>query len=224
MKHDEAFMKPKYNLPRGYLSYSAVKLWLTSKAQYRKRYYENEKPFETVETNFGHKIHEIMEDPKKIVKYPALMKIPRYSVSEFEIIVDVDGVPVKGRIDSYEPTTGSFNDTKSGHRNKDGKAPWDAVRVRKDMQLPWYSFLIKHATGKVDKTCYLIWIETSFKRKTIEFDGHELSNESRELELTGAIEVFKRNIAQWERDRIRKLIGKVAKEISRDYTEYLKSK
>lgn len=213
----------KYNLPRGYLSYSQVDLWLKSKSQYRKRYYQNDKPIETVETRFGHQIHEIMEDPKKIKKYPELATVPRYSVSEHDILVEVDGVMVKGRIDSYDPETFSFSDMKSGHRNKKGEEPWNNVKVRKTLQLPWYSFLIWWTEGRVDPICFLIWIETRFKHKTIEFEGHKLTNESRELELTGVVKVFKRRIAKWERERVRKLIGKVAREIHKDYVNYLQT-
>lgn len=164
-----------------------------------------------------------MEDPEKVALYPELHKVPHFELSEYEIIIEVDGVMVKGRIDSFCPKTFAFSDTKSGHKNKDGKAPWNAVKVRKHMQLPWYSFLIELSEGKVDPICFLIWIETAFKQKTMNFDGHVLLNESRELELTGIVKVFKRRIAKWERERIRKLITKIAKEIHNDYTNYLKS-
>lgn len=202
----------KYNLPKQYLSYSQVSLWLKNKEQYRSKYYLNEPTFETTESLYGKLIAKIMEDPVEIAKNPTLALVPRYSEPEYDITVDIEGIPVRGYIDSYDPDTHSFYEYKTSHTNS-----WNKVSVAKHLQLPFYSLLIEEKHKKVNRTCHLVWIETEFSKKTIEFAGHTLEADSRELRLTGKIETFKRIIPKWERERVRQLIVKVAEEIHEDY-------
>lgn len=205
------------NLPKKYLSYSQLNLWLKNKDNYRAKYYRGEPSHENPEMIFGKKIAKILEDPKE---HPILSTVPRYSISEHGIKTVVDEVPVLGYIDSFDPETKAFIEYKSGHLNSKGESPWNKVNVRKHEQLPFYSLLIEVTEGTVDRNCQLIWLETKFKSKTMEFDGHILESDSRELELTGRVEVFKRVITKWERIRMRNLIKQVAKEISEDFTNY----
>lgn len=207
----------KYNLPRSYLSYSSWSLWKRDKQAFRRRYYFNEDSFETVETIFGKKIAKRLED-----KDPELSFIPSYSKSEHGIETIIGDVPVKGYLDTFEPDSFSFGEYKTGHLSKEGKAPWDIVKVAKHDQLPFYSLLIESKYGKVDRVTHLHWLETKFKEKKIMFEGIELIANSRELELTGKILTFKRIIPKWERDEIKKSIIKVAEEISEDYSLFLK--
>jgi hypothetical protein len=207
----------KYNLPRSYLSYSSWSLWKRDKQAFRRKYYFNEAPFETVETIFGKKIAKRLED-----KDPELSFIPSYSKSEHGIETLIGDVPVKGYLDTFEPDTFSFAEFKTGHLSKNGKSPWDEVKVARHDQLPFYSLLIEAKYGKVDRVTYLHWIETAFKEKKIMFDGMELIADTRELQLTGRIETFKRIIPKWERDNIKESILLVAREISEDYSLFLK--
>lgn len=208
----------KYNLPKPYLSYSQINLWLKNKNQYRERYYQNKKSPETIETIYGKAIAKILEDPIEIAKNPTLSLVPRYAEPEFEIKIEVDGIPVLGFLDSYNPDTHSFYEYKTSHLNT-----WNDVSVSRHLQLPFYNFLIKEAHGKVDRVCHLIWIETRFKKQKIEYDGHELQANGRELELTGKIQVFKRTIPKWERDWVKQLLTTTAKEIDEDYKYYTRN-
>lgn len=219
MKKDN-FTK-KYNLPRTYLSYSSWSLWKKNREAFRRKYYLNEPSFENVETIFGKKIAKMLEDKEQIKKHPVLSLIPSYSLAEHGIDVVINDIPVKGYLDTFDPETFSFGEFKTGHLNKDGKAPWNRVKVFKHDQLPFYSLLVEKKYGKVNRVTNLHWIETKFKEKMIVFDGIELIADSRELELTGRIESFKRIIPKWERELIRKDIIKVAGEISEDYTNFL---
>ncbi len=206
------------NLPKKYLSYSSWSLWKKNKDQFRRKYYLNEQPFETVETIFGKKIARMLESDDS-----SLVNIPRYPISEKQIEVEINGVPVKGYLDTFDDIAFSFMEYKTGHANKLGVPPWDRVKVAKHDQLPFYSTLIKNKFGKVDNITYLHWLPTRWKVKTIEYMGHTLYADSRELELTGEVETFKRNIFQWERDLIDADILKVALEISEDYTAFIKT-
>ena len=213
----------KYDLPRGYLSYSAFDLWCRNKDQFRKRYYESEKPFETPETLFGKKIAEMIENNEhhddKIVS-----KIINYPCKEYEIEVDVKGLKIVGRLDQFHDTEYRVHEIKTGHRSPSGKVPWDPVKVRKHKQLVWYSLLVELKHGKVHPEVILQWIETKFSRKSVEFDGHTLTANSRQLELTGTIKTFKRRIHKWERIKLLKEIQKTAADISEDYKLWKKTR
>lgn len=208
------------NLPKKYFSYSQYDLWKKSKSEYRLKYYEGKESFETVETIFGKKIAKMLEDDAVVAAHPVLSKVPRYSKPEYDIQVEVEGIPIRGFIDTFEESDCSFLDYKSGHLSKDGKIPWDAVKVAKHEQLPFYSVLLKEKHGKVNRKTGIVWLETAFKNKTVDFDGHKLSAETRELELTGKYETFYRIIPQWELKIMREKIVKAAYEISEDYTKY----
>lgn len=201
------------------LRYSALDTWLKSKDSYRKRYYEGA-TFGSAEMTFGHEIHKLMEDPEQVKAHPILSQVPRYERSEYNIVVPLDDFKIGGCLDSIDLETFAFLDYKSSHRNKEGKVPWDNVRVAKHMQLPFYSVLVRSLHGKVDPNVLLVWLETAFKNKTKEFDGHTLTASSRELELTGEFKVFKRRVFKWELDSLEKVIIKSAGEINDDFTKY----
>lgn len=202
-------------LPRPYISYSAYHLWRTNREQYRRRYYDNEKPFETIETKFGKQIADWLESDDPRTKH-----IPNYLAREYDIEVMIDGTRVIGRIDGFDEARIRFLDHKSGHASKDGKVPWDLMKVRKLEQLPFYSMLLKEKFGKVDNICHLVWIETDWKKNTTEFDGHVLEAGSRELQMTGRVKKFRRIIREFERKRIKKDLINAINEIKKDYADY----
>lgn len=188
------------------MSYSSMTLWKSNKEGYRERYYRNGKSFQTTETIFGKTAHEALEDADKL--------------REKAITVMIDDLKVKGFLDYFDPARLYFHDDKFSHRSKEGKVPWDPVKVRKHEQLPFYSMLVKEKFGKVSNVCHLIWHETQFKTKTVTFDGHVLKSTSRELEVIGKPKRFRRVIWQWERDRMKREVLKIAREIHKDFEIY----
>lgn len=207
-------------LPRGYLSYSAMMLFLKNKNAFRAKYYRNEPQMETVEMSYGKQIASFLENDEQVKKHPILKQIPTGGIAEYEIQTEIDGIPVMGRLDRYFEETHSFHEIKTGHKSHSGGAPWDRVKVRQHQQLPFYSLLIEVSTGKVDPLCTLIWIETMFTKQQREFNGHTLETESRVLDFTGRIEVFERRITKWERKRMREQIISVAQAIHEDYKTF----
>mgnify|MGYP006888280883 CR=1 FL=1 len=199
------------------MSYSAYALWKRDKDAYRRKYYEEEKPLETVETRFGKLLAEKLERCDDDVKH-----IPNYASREYNIEVFIKGNRVIGRLDGFDEDRKRFLDHKSAHATKDGKSPWNNLKVRKLEQLPFYSMLIKEKFGKVDRTCHLIWIETEFADKTIIWNGSKLFSSSKSLMLTGKVKKFRRIITKYERDRIKNDLLKVMEEIKQDYVEYKK--
>lgn len=205
--------------PRDSLSYSGWSLWKTSKELYRKRYYENEKPFETVETIFGKHIAKLLEDDDESLRH-----IPRYDTPEKMIEINIKGAKFNGRIDTFDSKKLGFLDYKTGHLTPDGKIPWNRLKAAKLKQLDWYSWLIEAKFKKVKNLCHVVWLETEFKKKTMEFQGHTLEAQVRELQLTGVMKKFSRTIMNWERKKIRAEALKAIKEINEDYEEYKRIK
>jgi hypothetical protein len=196
-----------YKLPKKYLSYSAIDLWLKNPAQYRKKYYENYNQPTTPEMLFGKNIALLLENADASVAH-----IKQYSHPEYKLDVVIEGVPFFGFIDSYDPKKKRFLEYKTGH------APWDAVRVRKHLQLPLYSLAIECLEGEVDDTCELIWMQTEkVEKKALGLVTHE---DAYGIKLTGEVKSFKRKIEQWERDRLREQLVQIATDIEKDYEEY----
>lgn len=213
----------KYNLPKGYLSYSSMEMWRSSKDQFRMKYYSQDVyNFETPYTKFGKFIAETFEDKKAKKAHPVLCKIPSYSVSEFPLEVEIDGVPIKGFIDSFDPKKNRIIEYKTGVR-KPGNQNWSDVRFKKHNQTVMYSVAVKELLGEVHPDVKLIWMETCWREEcvTIPFGEQIITECGPHLGLTGHFEVFKRTIEPWELEWFRKEIVKTAQEIHDDYTLYL---
>ncbi len=204
-------------MPKKYLSYSQMRLWLDDKEKYRDRYYKGDEGRVTQALMFGSEIAKGLEDGT--VKIPNLVILP---VPEFKINVDVDGVPFFAYIDQYDPGPKAFRESKTGQMKQGGKPRWTQKDVDQHMQLDVYSLLIQLSQGSVQDLCHLDWLHVRHKTKYIEFASMTLESESNQLELTGEVTSFERIVTQTERDRIRILISTVAREISVDYAAYLK--
>jgi len=213
-------MSGQLTLPKKYLSYSALTLWKRDKRAFRRRYYEGIAMPDTPYTLFGREIAEELE------KREALSHIPRYSVPEYKCEVEIDGVPVLGYLDSFDPDTNSIMEFKTGIKTPSGKPRWTKLEVAKHEQLPFYSMLVEEKHGKVDPVVTLVWLETAWveREKTHFAEALDmmLSSTYRVLELTGHSETFTRRIAKWERDRMREWVRTASKEIAEDYAEYQK--
>lgn len=180
---------------------------------------------DTVYTRLGKKVAEILEDPKAKKKHPVLKKVPAYSHPEYQIEHVINGVPVKGFIDSFDPVKGRIIEYKSGIRRADGRAPWDTVKVKKHNQVLLYALCVKELGMPVDKNTKLVWLETAWMEscEKTEFGDKEFLTCKPDLQLTGHVEVFKRKLEDWEFDWMKQYIVKTAEEISADYTAYLKA-
>lgn len=197
-----------YDLPKKYLSYSAMALWQTNKEAYRRRYYLDEPSVETYATIFGKQVHKQFEDDETI---PG-------SETRFEIEID-KGLRLLGYVDSFNEADLSIVDFKTSHNQK----TWTKVSVAKNKQLVFYSLLVQAKYGKFNKVATLEWHETRLKPGGIEYKGRVYETSSRELELTGRVEVFKRKVYKWEIEKLRKEIIKAAKEITEDFKLWKKT-
>ena len=211
----------KYNLPRNYLSYSAYKMWCSSPKSYRKRYYLNETPFRTPQTDFGRLIGNVVET-EDYSKDPVLSKIVNYSEKEYKIETMLDDLPLLGYLDQLNLEDLAIMEMKTGHRSKTGKAPWDRLKVRKHEQLVFYCMLIELMHGKYNPDVILQWIETEKVSEVKDERGHVLMEQVARIEMTGVIETFERTVGEWEVEAMKTKVLIVAQEISEDYTEWQK--
>lgn len=203
------------NLPKPYLSYSALSLWRKDREGYRRRYYLGEKPPETIHTIYGSEIHKLIEDGKLDVEDHPREKYQ----SEVKLEVEIGGIPVLGMMDLFNPKTKAVSDIKTGIPRLDGSPRWTQLEVERLDQLPFYQMMIRAKYGKVQKTAKLIWLECEWHTvtDTHEFDGHKLTKERRDLRLNGKQHVFKRVIQPWELDRQEEMLIRDAREIQKDY-------
>lgn len=204
-----------YNLPKGYLSYSAYIMWIRSKDSFRKKYYLGIDDFKNKETIFGKKIDKHLEEGGVIEG------VEKYHSAQHQIEVEIEpGLKILGYLDDFDEETLSILEVKTGHTLKSGKAPWDNIKVRKHKQLVYYALLVYLKYGKYNPKVKLTWLETDFENTTYDFAGYKLSSDDKELKLTGKVETFERYIEQWELDRLKEDIKRVAKEITQDYESF----
>lgn len=208
-------------LPKGYLSYSAMELWLRDRPGYRARYYIGEPYFSTPYTEFGNVVGGALENREwdHPVLAPVRGKIPQGTHPEHLIEVEIAGVPILGKLDDFNLQNFAIEEYKTGIRNN-GKAPWDRVKVRKHKQLTLYTLMVKHKYGDWNPDIQLTWMETEWTRicEQVEFAGGTVPECYMGLRLTGHVEVFNRTIAEWELDRMEQFIRTTAEEISEDFT------
>lgn len=208
-----------FNLPKGYLSSSACDLWEQNPQQYREKYYLRQPGFSTPYTKFGKEFADDIE--KNPDKYP---NIPKGSIGEFPVKWVIEGVPVVGYLDSFEPKTKSIFEYKTSVNNS-----WDNVKVRKWKQLPFYAMCINEMFGEYDPLVHLVVMKTQWVEKCEETKfGTQLIRECEKV-LTfadGALEnpdIYKREIEMWEVDNMRERLVTIASQISEDYTSYQQS-
>ena len=194
-------------LPKPYLSYSAIDCWLKSPKTFRKRYYEKAPFFSTPELRFGKFIADELETNGSA--YP---DVPQLSKPEQQIQIEIEGIPLFGYIDSFDPETKGF------YEYKTGRVPWTQKRVDSHLQLDIYSLAIEEIFGSVQDECKLVWMET--KKMDEQLSGLVTHEDSHTIELTGKVVEFDRVIDDAKRQETRELIVRVAQEISDDFAEW----
>lgn len=196
-------------LPRGYLSYTQISLWNSSKDRYIREYFLNAPKLNTPALRYGKSIARLIEsgEHRKI-----LPNLKVYEKSEYEIDIEIRGVRVKMYLDSYnnDPENPKLREYKTGI------VKWTQEKVLKHKQLVMYALGIKHKTGKIPEV-HLDWIVTeknnigdSFWEK-VDGDRH----------TTGEIKEFKRIIHERELIEMENEIERVAVEISESYKNYI---
>ena len=162
---------------KDYLSYSQFTTFLRSPESYRKIYIFDYK-FRNKYTDFGSKIHEVLElrEAKDEDEKLALKILPKTQEREVEILTKIRNVPLFGKIDAV-------NQVKDGwliKEYKTSKNGWSQGKVNSSMQLTFYALMFSRAKGiPVDK----ISLELDCLKTFEDIDGS--------LHLTGEVQKFK---------------------------------
>ena len=202
-------MPNKIILPKNYLSWSAMNCWESSKARFRREYFERGKKLDTKYLRFGKGIAKMIENDTYKKLLPELIVC---EVREHEIRTTVLGVPILSYLDDYNPVKNVFREKKTG------KIPWTMAKVIKHGQLLFYATALKHDLGKMPEYCDLDWIETKEGEKVV--DDFWRENE-RAVQITGKIQSFHREFDVREIEKMEERILKNATEISDAYKAFL---
>ena len=168
--------KNKYNLPKGYISWSQMSLFLRSPAEYQRVYIEGEQGFQSDYMDFGREFAEALEGNKSDRKDIDIMKemLPDYPKREFKIEVEFDGIKLLGVLDGWDPRKLKIGEVKT---SKNG---WTQAKVDKHGQLLFYALCVWLKYKKIPKVS-LHWVETA-------------RDDYGNLMLTGKFKNFKREI------------------------------
>lgn len=120
----------------------------------------------------GKKLAERMEiglpTDDKLLEHLVLF-LPKGKYREYEMEVDFDGIPLKGKLDQFTPKPLEIRETKTGKR-------WTQSMAEKHGQLKFYATMVYVKYGKMPKI-FLDWVPT-----------RELDDGT--LEMTGQIKTF----------------------------------
>lgn len=206
--------KRHIQLPRGYLSYSQVQLWLSDQDKYAKLYFDNRNDLRTsnLGQEYGKVVADLLEQGKRsddVLTDTALSLIPKYDIADKEIrtlVKTKDGVfYLLSKPDSMDSATKNFLEYKTG------KTRWDESKAQNHLQLKMYATGIYHEFGVIPNDIRLVWIETY---TDISVDG------TKSVKPTGNIYNFK--VAYTLKDILETtaLLTRVAKEIEVAYVTH----
>jgi len=139
---------------KDYISYSQFKLFMQSPESYKKVYIFGYR-FSNKYTEFGSKIHKVLEDRVATDKdgEMALKLMPKAQKREVIVEAELGGVPVYGKIDGV-------NKTKTGYSiidYKTSKKGWTQRQVDKSEQLTFYVAMFC-SLNKIPMDSLKVWL------------------------------------------------------------------
>jgi len=198
--------KRTIQLPRGYLSYSQMTLWLSNQDKYAKLYFDNRDELRT--TNAGQEYGKVVatllergEESGDLLTDTAMFLLPKYDLADKEITTCID--TKQGKFDLLIRPDSMDSVTKNFLEYKTGKLPWTQGKAQNHLQLKVYAAGIYNEYKVVPQDIKLIWIET-----------HQ---ENGEIKPTGKIETFQVSYTLKDILETLALISRVAKEIEVSY-------
>jgi len=204
-------MKKKViQLPKGYLSYSQISLWMSSPERYKKIYFNADDSYRFTNTgmDFGKVVADALEREEQtndLLTDIAIDLLPKYDVRDKEIVTTLktkDGaITVVGKPDSLDSVTKNFYEFKTG------KVKWTQEKVNKSLQLKIYATVIYLEYGVLLDRAELVWMET-------------FNDSDGKIQPTGNIERFILPITKKDIMHTMSLISRVAKEIESEWVLY----
>ena len=203
--------KRTIQLPRGYISYSQVQLWLANQDKYAKLYFDNRDELRTTNTGqaYGKIVADALEHETEtgdLLTDTAMFLLPKYDLKDKEFTTTITTKQGKFNLlfrpDSMDSVSKNFIEVKTG------KLPWTESKAQNHLQLKVYAAGIYNEFKVVPKDIKLAWIET-----------HE---EGGEIKPTGKIQTFQVVYTLKDILETLALISRVAKEIEVSYAMHVR--
>lgn len=206
-------------LPKGYLSYSQLQLWVNDSEHYKRLYFDGRDDLRT--TNLGQEYGKVVADllergerSDDLLTDTAISLLPKYDLADKEIKTTLktqDGdIALLLKPDSMDSATKAFLEYKTG------KHPWTQGKAQNHLQLKFYAAGIYNEFGIVPPSIALVWIETEQVIHSCK-DG---TVESKEIKPTGRIETFPVIYKMKDILETMALITRAAKEIEVAFAQY----
>lgn len=179
-------MEKKIKTPRPYLSYSQLTLWERNPELYREVYIFGRSLLPNEAMLLGREFDELIETDEKSKGVWELLRVlvPREPKMQYELRANADGIPLLGKLDSFNP----FTAQKIVREYKTGKTAWTQKLADRSTQLTFYAFLAFLKYGHIPKL-YLHWCPVSDGGLTGEVKTFETHRGMRDfLALYGRIE------------------------------------
>lgn len=198
-------MKLNKKTPQGYLSYSQIRLWNSSREAYRDRYIKGEK-IETPAMKFGSEVADYLENPSGEWKLlDELIDFYPYPEREKEIKVKLDEIELLGYFDALDKKNRVIADYKVSINE------WKQSKVDKNKQLSYYSLYTYLKYGWIPRECRIHWIGAE---KNTDRYGNLIS-----YDLTGEFKTLKTERDITDLGKVKGEIKKAYKEIKQFYEE-----
>ena len=204
------------------MSHSKLRLWETDKAKFVWRYFWNEvEEYESPFQKAGKALSEFREtgyrDP--IIPQEIALELAPIGIPEYEFAVFIDGIPLHGFFDDFDPEGVRLAELKST------LDPWPYMRIRDFGQIDFYGLVIKDLTGKFPDA-WVQWFETYYIKKNPSspydrlyfFDDFEANKG--EVGFTGKSDITKYKPTKRSTGKILDRIKVAADEISEAYDQY----
>lgn len=168
-------MKKKYiQLPKGYISYSQIALWLRDPKQYKDIYFDGRDELRT--SNAGMEYGKVVADALEkgiqtddLLTDAAMLMLPKYDIADVEFRAELK---VKGGWIQILAKPDSLNSkTKAFYEYKTGKTAWTAEKAQSHLQMHLYATAV-YLTWKIIPQAKLIWIETYWEDGVVKPTGH----------------------------------------------------
>lgn len=195
-------------LPKPYLSYSALKAFLTTSTRrnWILRYIYKQPFFTSKEMIFGRRVSEALEEENYFkIDSDLIDMVTKVKVdipSEVPLVLQQKGFHIIGYCD------GCSEDYKKVVEYKTGKTEWTQEKVNNHYQLDTYSLMIYEAFGIIPE-CTLIWMET----KDADVPGG--------IDFTGRVETYNRTCTIEEIQEIKETFNTSFVEMAHIYKKYL---
>lgn len=194
----------KILLPQGYLSQLQIVMWKNDREKYIRKYILREEDnFTNSGIKFGKTVSDALEGKGEvdILTEGVVSLLPKYDSCEQEITVEMSGIPLLGKLDTFNTKTFEFREYKTGRR------AWTSRKAHGSFQMWFYAMLVYLKHKKVLHEAYLDWAETEEVNGVVSPTG-KIESFRVVFTLTGILETMATT-------------SKVAKEISQCYQEEL---